>query len=60
MSEATGKKFDVKSILGTVKGAFKSAIPATKGGKIVAGSALGLTAVGGFVLGRKTKKASKK
>lgn len=62
MAEAntTKKSFDVKGLVKTVTTAVKSAVPASKGGKIVAGSALGVTAVGSFLLGRASKKTTSK
>ena len=60
MAEAntTKKSFDVKGLVKTVTTAVKSAVPASKGGKIVAGSVLGVTAVGSFLLGRASKKTT--
>ena len=49
-----------KNPLKAISGAFKSAIPSTTGGKIIAGGTFVGAAGGGFVIGRLTKKAGGK
>lgn len=46
-------------VTSAVKGACKDAVPSSVGGKVVAGTATAVVAVGSFFLGRATKKAKK-
>jgi hypothetical protein len=52
MDNVTTKK---NKLVTAIQGAVKSAIPTTKGGKVVAGVSTTAIAVGSFMLGRLTK-----
>jgi hypothetical protein len=54
------KSGNFQKVVSSIKGACKDAIPATKGGKIVAGATTAVVAAGSFFIGRLTKKNAAK